>query len=43
MMHKMLATFFHVSNNTQMLGIKYAYLMKNKIDEHSFDFKKIKN
>jgi hypothetical protein len=32
----MLVRFFHVSHNTQMLGIKYAYLMINKIDENSF-------
>ncbi len=44
----MLTRFFHVSHNTQMLGIKYAYLMiknnnqfykidcEEKIDEKSF-------
>jgi hypothetical protein len=36
----MLARFFHVSHNTQNLGIKYAYLMiKEKQD--SFEFFKI--
>jgi hypothetical protein len=38
----MLAKFFHVSHNTQMLGIKYAYLMIKKIEKYSFDFFKIK-
>jgi hypothetical protein len=28
--------FFHVSHNIQMLGIKYAYLIK--IDEDGFEF-----
>jgi len=34
----MLARFFHVSHDTQMLGIKYAYLMIKKINKDSFEF-----
>jgi hypothetical protein len=34
----MLARFFHVSHNTHMLGIKYAYLMIKKINKDSFEF-----
>jgi hypothetical protein len=34
----MLARFFRVSHNTQMLGIKYAYLMINKNNKDSFAF-----
>jgi hypothetical protein len=37
----MLARFFHVSHNTQMLGIKYAYLMINKFNKDSFEFVQI--
>jgi hypothetical protein len=29
---------FHVSHNTQMLGIKYAHLMIKKINEKNFEF-----
>jgi hypothetical protein len=41
MRHKMLARFFHVSHITQMLGIKYAYLMIKQINKDSFEFFKI--
>jgi hypothetical protein len=34
----MLARFFDVSHNTQMLGIKYSYLMITKINKDSFEF-----
>jgi len=45
----MLVRFFHVSHNTQLLGIKYAYLVikkKTKIVLNLFKFlknKEIKN
>ncbi len=38
----MLVTFFHVSHNTQMLGIKYAYLMTKKLKKIILNLKKIK-
>ncbi len=39
----MLARFFRVSHNTQMLGIKYAYnLMIMFFDKDSFELEKIK-
>ncbi len=38
----MLVGLYHVSHNTQMLGIKYAYLIINKYGENSFDFFNIK-
>ncbi len=38
----MLVRFFRVSHNTQMLGIKYAYLMIMFFDKDSFKLGKIK-
>jgi len=38
----MLARFFHVSHNIEMLGIKYAYLMIKKFNKDSFEFLKKK-
>jgi hypothetical protein len=34
----MLARFFHVSHNTQMLGIKYAHLMIIFFNKDTFEF-----
>jgi len=34
----MLVGFYHASHNTQMLGIKYSYLIINKNGKDSFEF-----